>query len=240
MSQNTVGNGTDNAGTPPPMEPLSGAGGNGNGQGNALGSLLRSPQRLIEAIARDEGLTPASVILLLWGLVFHALYGLAMSLFGGWEVAIMGAAKAPLIAVCSILLCMPSLYVFASVGGLPISVSQAFALASCVVAMVGLLLLGLTPVAWLFSVSTNSLGFTVLLNAVTWFVAVGFAFRFSGQLRTSGRFPSTAGLKWWLVVYVLVSLQMATTMRPLLTKPDDGWWTAKKQFFLAHLVDSFK
>ena len=44
----------------------------------------------------------------------------------------------------------------------------------------------------------------------------------------------------WLWILILVTLQMTTGMRPMLAKPETGWWTAEKQFFLAHFSAAFK
>ncbi|MBI3987687.1 MAG: hypothetical protein HY343_12245 [Lentisphaerae bacterium] len=51
-----------------------------------------------------------------------------------------------------------------------------------------------------------------------------------------------AGLSFKSTVFVLVSLQMTTCMRPLLAKPDAarGWWTTEKKFFLVHYGDCFE
>ena len=39
----------------------------------------------------------------------------------------------------------------------------------------------------------------------------------------------------WFAILLLVTLQMATCMRPMLAKPGErGWFTSEKQFFLAH------
>jgi len=205
---------------------------------SALGNLLKAPMRLIRRIDEDDSLPALTVQLFFWGLAFHAAYGFAMALFDSAGVAFVTAGKAPLIAFCSVLLCMPSLYVFSCVAGLPITITQSFALAGATLAMTGLLLLGLTPVTWLFSVSTDSLPFVVIINVLAWAVAVSFAFRFFGVLNRSGAKKKTGGLKWWLVIYVIVSLQMATTMRPLLSEAEQGWQMQQKKFFLAHFRDS--
>ena len=116
---------------------------------------LKSPLWVIQQIELDQNWWRKGGFLIVCGLVFHTLYGLATGAFGGWDGALMTALKAPLIALCSLGLCLPSLYIVSCIGGLRITLSQTFALASCVLAVVGLLLLGLTPVAWLFSASTN-------------------------------------------------------------------------------------
>ena len=178
--------------------------------------------------------------LLVWGLILHAGYGFALALFDSTAVAGMTAVKAALIALCSAALCLPSLYVFSCVAGLPITVTQAVALAAAVPAMTGLLLLGLAPVSWLFSVSTDNLPFVVIANLLAWGLAVSFSCRFFALLNQGANGEKPVGLNWWLVIYVIVSLQMTTTMRPLLRMPETGWRATEKKFFLSHFADSFK
>ncbi len=203
-----------------------------------LEGLLKSPLWVIQQIELDRGWWRRGGFLLVWGLVFHAFYGAAIGIFGGWEAAAMSAVKSPLIALCSLGLCLPSLYIFSCLGGMRITLSQTFALASCILAIIGLLLLGLTPVAWLFSASTNNIVFTAVFGIFAWLAAVGFALRFLLQMSLSETFRSVIGLKWWLLIFILVSFQMATTMRPLIETPKTGWWTAEKKFFGTHFLES--
>ena len=208
-------------------------------QGSLLAALLKSPAQIMKNIEADEALWRRGALLWWWGLVFHAGFGFTLGLFGGWAAALMALGKAPLIAVCSLVLCLPSLYVFSSVGGMPLTLSQTFALSGGALAMTGILLVGLAPVTWLFSVSTKSVGFIVVLNLFVWIIAIGFATRFLDQLRVTTRLGRTLGLKWWLAVYLLVTLQMVTTLRPLLEKPASGWWVAGKKFFLIYFGEQF-
>jgi hypothetical protein len=201
---------------------------------NVVTALLKDPQRVAESISEHRDLTRSALLLLACAVVCLAVFGVAVGMFGGLTVAAMDVVKVPLSAVCSLLLCFPSLYVFACVAGSPLSVSQTFALGCSCLAMVGLILVGLAPVAWLFAVSTESLPFVVLLTVFTWFIAVVFAARYVGKLRSNPLFQRQAGIKLWFVIFTLVMLQMVTCMRPMLAKPDNGWWTAEKKFFLAH------
>lgn len=205
---------------------------------NALENLLKTPGALIRRISNDEDLPVLSSQLLFWGLVFHAVYGFAMALFGSLQIAMMTAWKAPLIMLCSLSLCIPSLYVFSCVAGMAISIRQAFALASAAVTMTGLLLLGLTPVTWLFSVSTSSLPFIVIINILAWSIAIIFSLKLFNALKLSPGMGRMTGLRWWLFVYIIVSLQMTTVMRPLLGECEHGWLEPDKKFFMAHLVES--
>jgi hypothetical protein len=140
-----------------------------------------------------------------------------------------------------LLLCLPSLYVFSSVGGAPLTLSQTIMLGAACLAMIGLLLIGLAPVAWLFAVSTESLPFVVVLTFLLWFIAVCFAIRCIRRSRTNPVFQRIGGIGIWFIIFIIVSLQMTTCMRPLLVKPDadKGWWTAEKKFFLGHFGSCF-
>jgi hypothetical protein len=205
---------------------------------NTLEGLLKSPLWVIQKIETGTNLWREGGILLGWALVFHALYGFAVALFGGWDAAFMTTIKAPLIALCTLGLCLPSCYIFSCIGGIRASYAQIFTIATSLLAMIGLLLLGLAPIAWLFSISTKSLSFPVLMNVMGWLIAVGFAARFLRYMKLSQIFRNTIGLKWWMVIFIVVSFQMATTMRPLLEKPTTGWWESGKKLFIVHFLET--
>jgi hypothetical protein len=227
----------DTAATPtPPPIPASATG----PAGNIVTSLLKAPERVAETLASERtGLLGAAFSMLAVALACHGVFGLAIGLFAGWPVALMDVIKVPLVGACSLLLCFPSLYVFACVAGSPLSVSQVIALGCSCLAMVGLLLVGLAPVAWLFAVSTEALPFVVILSLLIWLVAISFAARYVGKLRANPLFQRQGGIKMWFVILVVVTLQMTTCMRPLLGKPDQGWWTSEKKFFLSHFGSTF-
>ena len=207
---------------------------------NIAATLLKNPLRISDDIASQKNLLRSSVLLLLVALACHVVFGLAVGLFGGWSVAAMDMVKMPLVALCSLLLCFPSLYVFTCVAGSPLSLAQTFVLGCSCFAMVGLILVGLAPVAWLFAVSTKSISFVTLLAFLIWLVAIGFAGRFVDKLGSHPLLERQAGIKLWFLILILVTLQMTTCMRPMLTLPETGWWTAEKQFFLSHFGSTFE
>ncbi|MEI6562850.1 MAG: hypothetical protein WCO42_00930 [bacterium] len=206
---------------------------------NIVTALLKSPEAVVEVIANGKNALRNGLTLLAAAVVFHAIFGLAMGLFGGWPVALMDAVKGPLTALCALTLCYPALYVFACVGGAPLTFARAFVLGASCLAMQGLILVGLAPVAWLFSVSTESLSFVTMLVVCIWGVALSFAVRFIAKLQEHALFSKAAGIKTWLFILALVTLQMATCLRPMLTSPKDGWWTGGKLFFLSHFSSTF-
>lgn len=223
---------------PPPVP----ADGLPTGSANIVTDLLKNPGRVAGIIATERtGLFKSSVGMLAVALLCHAVFGAAIGLFAGWNAALMDAAKAPLIALCALMLCFPSLYVFSCVAGSPLTLLQTFALGCSCQAMVGLLLIGLAPVAWLFAVSTASLPFIVLLAFAVWLVAVIFAARYVGKLKAVPLFSNQSGIMTWFVILVIVSLQMTTCMRPLLGEPTGkGLWAGEKMFFMAHFGSMFE
>lgn len=224
--------------TPPPVPPERAA----PETRNIAATLLKNPLRISDDIAGQKNLLRSAALLLLVALACHVVFGLAVGLFGGWNVAAMDMVKMPLVALCSLLLCFPSLYVFTCVAGSPLSLAQTFVLGSSCFAMVGLILVGLAPVAWLFAVSTQSLSFVTLLAFLIWLVAIGFAGRFVGKLGAHPLLARQAGINLWFLILILVTLQMTTCMRPMLTlpSPERGWLTSEKQFFLSHFGDTFE
>lgn len=208
-------------------------------ESGVVAALLKEPDRVAQQLSADLDLRAAGVRWLVAALLGHAVFGLAVGLFGGWRIGVMDLLKAPMIMLASLLLCFPSLYVFACVGGAPLTLTQAFAIGAACSALVGLVLAALAPVAWLFAVSTASPGFIVLLTLVLWGVAVRFALRFIARVQAFEPFRQATGIRCWLLVLVLVSLQMATTLRPLLRAPEGGFCDTGKLFFLMHFGDSF-
>ena len=205
-----------------------------------VAALLKAPSKLADTIAKQEkGLLGSALSLLVVAVICHAVFGVAIGLFAGWPVAAMDAVKVPLVAIGSLLICFPSLYVFACVAGSPLTILQAFALGCSCLAMVGLLLVGLAPVAWLFAVSTQSVPFVVILALAIWLVAIMFAARYVSKLQANALFQRQGGIKMWFLILIVVTLQMTTSMRPMLGEAKEGWWTAEKESFLAHFGSMF-
>lgn len=234
MSDNDTNN--SNTATPEPFVVTNTA----TNSENMVTTLLKSPQKVSDRIAAGIDLLKSAGIFLVAALLCHAVFGLAVGLFGGQTVALMDIVKFPLVALFSLLLCFPSLYVFSCVSGTPLSLAQTAVVACSCLAMLGLILVGLAPVAWLFAVSTKSIAFVVVLTLVIWGTALGFVVRYTESLKANPLFQQQAGIKLWFIIFCLVSLQMATCMRPMLTKPAHGWWTSEKKSFVVHFNSVFE
>jgi hypothetical protein len=200
--------------------------------------LLVRPLSIVERARRGED--PRPLRLLAGAILCWALYGAAAGFFQGGEQVLVGALKAPLIVLFSLLLCLPSLYVFSAMAGAEWTGRTFFALLCGFAATLGLVMLALLPVGWLFSLSSRYLASAVFFHLTLWLIALGLAWRFLGPaLRAGG--AVAGGLLLWLALFCLVSFQSTTLLRPVLAR-DPGaplFVTGKKSFF-EHLGDSFQ
>jgi hypothetical protein len=208
----------------------------------AFDELLKSPQRLVarsRARERDEsGPQRSALRLALGSLLALAAYGAAAGIFQGGDTIALAAFKAPLIVVTSLALCLPSLYVFAALAGATISGRLFVLLVAGFAGMVALLLVGLLPIAWLFSVSSRSLPFVVWLHLLAWLIAACFGVRFLSR-GLEGR--AAGALRMWLVLFLVVSFQVTTFLRPVLWRPaGEDLFASGKMSFFEHLGRTYK
>ena len=204
-----------------------------------LDEVLRRPREIFDR-ARRPGESS-----LLW-LAFaaaacFALYGAVSGFFQGGSQILLAALKAPLILIASLALCAPSFYVLSSLSGVEVTVRWLAAALVGLGGILGLLLIALMPITWLFSVSSSSLAFIAVLQLLVWIVAVHFGYRFlaagfrridaDGTLDAGGARPSIT----WMVLFVLVSLQVASQLRPVLWRAEgEALFAPRRMFFAEH------
>ena len=209
-----------------------------NGAAALVEAVLRHPRRVIYQLHQGP---PGRLILplLAVAVAFVVVYGLIVGSFSGglqwWAAPVKIAAG----MVATAVICVPSLYIFACLGGSPARLHEVAGALCGLLALMTLLLIGFGPVAWLFSQSTESVAMMGCLHLLFWMVAVRFGVCF---LLTAFRhigLPSEAGVKVWTVIFLLVSLQMTAALRPLIGTSDD-LLPREKKFFVAHWADCLK
>src|SRR5687767_2785052 len=139
--------------------------------------VLKAPRAFSEQVAADRFGFRASLVLLLAAAGFYAVYGVSMGAFSGGHTLWMTGLKVPLIALASLALCAPSLYVLLGLNGSPLSVRQAAAILAGAACLASLLLVGFAPVAWLFGVSTSNVQFMILLHLVVACIGIVYGLR---------------------------------------------------------------
>ncbi|HEY6170083.1 MAG TPA: hypothetical protein VI454_18745 [Verrucomicrobiae bacterium] len=201
----------------------------------AIEAVLREPRRVLFNLSQP-GSGAITAALLVIAAVCALVYGVVVGTFSGGTQLWAAPVKIAGGLLVSALICLPSLFIFACLGGSTARLGEVFGLLAGKLALTTILLIGFAPVAWVFSQSTESLGWMGVLHLAFWGIAALFGLRFMhagfGQLVRSG-----AGVKVWTVIYLLVALQMTTALRPILGRADT-FLPAEKKFFLAHWFDT--
>lgn len=217
---------------PTDREPIAGVFG-------AVEAILRQPRRIVYALHCGENGS------LIWGLLVIAVscalvYGLVVGTFSGnvqlWAAPLKVAGG----LLVSALICLPSLYIFSCLSGARARLGEVFGLVVGLLALMTVLLVGFAPVAWVFSQSTQSLPAMGSLHLIFWAIATYFGVRFlsHGFSHLGGK---GAGLRVWTLIFVLVMMQMTSTLRPLVGTADTFLPPAsEKKFFLTHWLEHLK
>lgn len=194
-------------------------------------ALLRRPLVLIHHLSiNPRGATLKFALLTLGSLL---LFGFVLGCFAKHDQLWAAPLKVTIGLLISAIICFPSLCIFTTLAGARLGITQLAACLAGALALAGLLLLGFAPAVWIFAESTDSLGFMGFLALGSWFVAFTFAVRLlkAAVLATGG--TQTTPLIIWSVIFLLVSLQMTTSLRPILGR-SDKLLTQEKRFFLEH------
>ena len=203
-----------------------------------LGELLRAPGEVMGFADGKARYWRLAAFLALVTVVGCALFGFAVGSFVDLKVAALDAAKMVGIAAFSFVLCFPTLYVFATISGSKLSASRLAVLGLVCTATFGSLLAALSPILWLFSVSTENAAFIVVLSCILAALALGFVARPIVAAAEKGIVANRAGLHMWLVVFAVVALQTVTLVRPMLAPIGTPRTPEGKCFFLMHFGDS--
>jgi len=228
MNENTE----SNAVTPPPLNPESYVPIPPEpGIRDLFEALLRRPAQLAAHKACGEGTT-----LLRFGLIAVLsiiVFGFVLGTFAYGDQLWAAPLKLGGGLLFAGLICFPSLYIFSSLAGSTASAARMGGLLGGMLALAGLLLLGFAPALWIFAQGTASLGFMGFLALASWLVALGFAFRFiRAALKQTGA-TQASPLFIWFSIFLLVTLQLSTSLRPILGH-SDKFLTTEKKFFLMH------
>jgi hypothetical protein len=199
-------------------------------------ALLRRPEALVARLAgSNHGATGRFAIM---AVVSILLFGFVLGCFAKHEQLWAAPAKITVGLLFSGVICFPSLYIFSTLAGARVGISQLAACLAGALALAGLLLLGFAPAVWIFAESTDSLGFMGSLAIGSWIIAVLFALRFLKSVIFASGGTQKGPLFIWSVVFLLVTLQMTTSLRPILGR-SDILLTQEKKFFLQHWGDTF-
>ena len=211
-----------------------------NSEAKGIAGVLGNPEGVIRQICASRRLGAQGAFLLLLALGGTALFGFGAGCFVDWQVALLDAAKMGGIVLFSYLLCLPTLYVFASIAGCRVGFAQLSQIGLVVLSGIGCILAALAPVLWLFAVSTESAALFILLAFILVIVAVALGARTLGGAVKAQAVNTTAGLSAWFVVFLVVALQAITLVRPMLSPIGAEREPEGKCFFLSHFFKSLE
>lgn len=223
--------------TPPPngrfvLEPMP----EGSSFAAIIEALLKHPGRLVHEL-QNRRRASLPTLFLLFALFGMMTYGVVVGSFSGGSQMWIAPAKIGLGTLLSTLICLPSLYIFACLGGIDARLRTIVGTLFAAMGLTALLLVGFAPVAWIFSQSTDSVAFMSALHIGLWAIGIAFGLRLIVAMGRMLSRSACSHLKVWGFIFVIVCLQMMTTLRPIVGT-SEHFLPGEKKFFLAHWFET--
>jgi len=201
--------------------------------GSVFEGLLKQPGAIIKTISKGDHSGNLTLKFILLTLAGFLIFGITLGSFS-FGTQLWAAPLKTLIGISfAALICLPSLYVFTALTGTTLRLPEIVQGLAASLALTAALLLGFTPVLWVLSHSTTSAPFYGFLVILAWVIAVGFGTSFLLKMLDQTSNEKKNPVRIWIGIFLLVTLQMSTTLRPLLGT-SDKLFTTEKQFFLEH------
>lgn len=190
-------------------------------------TILRDRQHFFEDIRAGVGLSEKIRAMLVSSSVFLAVYGAVLGSTHSLVQALSSAAKLPLLFFATMLVCIPTLYVFSILFGSNQRLNQSIALVLSALTMMSVLLLSFASITFFFMLTTSDYQFFKLLNVFFFIIAgvIGMTLLSQGMQLISnsdqqpGRRARNLVLYSWIMLYAFVGSQMAWTLRPFVGYP---------------------
>jgi hypothetical protein len=198
-------------------------------------ALLRQPGRIVYELTHERAGAAAGYLLAV-ALICLLAYGVTAGMFSWGDQIWAAPLKIALGQFLSALICLPSLVIFSCLAGSKATIADVGRLLVGMLSLTALLLLGFAPVSWIFAQSTESIAFMAALHFAFWGIGIyhGLRFLYEAAGFLDGR--RLRHLVTWSAIFILVCLQMTTTLRPILGTSDSFLQTGKK-FFVTHWMD---
>jgi len=192
-------------------------------------TLLKDKQKIYEQLFHEEQWNSLAAKFLAISIFGIAFYGLVMGTYvDEWQHWLKISYKAVVLIWGSIILCVPSLYVFTSIKGSSLSLKQIIFLLLGALSTTGIVLIGFLPIVWFFTWCTKEMVIIRAMHDFVIFLSLGFGLIFLGQglnyqIENNKKVSYTGVLFLWLIVLIAVLGQMAVKLSPWFSS-FKGWW----------------
>ncbi len=145
--------------------------------------LLRDRDGIWRQIIDEHDLKRLNLQMLASSMLSLALYGAVLGASNSALQALSSFVKLPLLFLCTLAICLPTLYLFNLVFGARLSVLQAVTLIMVTITVLSVLTLAFAPISLFFLVTAQSYSFFKLLNVaiLTLTAVVGLRFLTAGM-----------------------------------------------------------
>jgi hypothetical protein len=146
--------------------------------------ILRDRHGIWQQIVEDRQLPQLTRQMLVSTGVALAAYGAVLGSFHSVLMALTSAVKLPLLFLCTLAICLPTLYLFNLVFGARLSVRQSLALVMVALTVTATLALAFAPISLFFLITAPDYSFFKLLNVAILGLSVVVGLRFlTGGMR---------------------------------------------------------
>ncbi|MBD2101826.1 hypothetical protein [Leptolyngbya sp. FACHB-261] len=185
-------------------------------------SLLRDRKEFLAEIYDGVGLKTKMAALLISSSCFFAIYGAIIGSYHSLPQAASSAIKLPALYLITLVICLPTLYIFNVLFGSKQTIGQHFTYLLTAVSVIAILLCGFAPVTLFFLITVNDYSFFLLLNvatfALTGIIGVAFLYQVMKPISDNdgdqGVKVRKSILRFWLILYGFVGSQLGWTLRP--------------------------
>ncbi len=175
--------------------------------------VLGRPERLAGSLVDARSAFPLAGLLFGASLLFAVPYGVVLPEGGFWKI--------PVLYTGAVLICVPSLHVFATYLGFVLPPATTVTLALLLAAVAGIFTFGFFPIVWFIDLTTevddltriSTTVLSVILLAVALFMGIIHVGRVLVRVRTSEWSP---GFRWvvaaWLLLFLFIEWRMALVL----------------------------
>ncbi len=182
-------------------------------------NLLKDPLKILTGFDRMSTVGFLVNILLI-NIVCLSAYGVIVGSFSGGVQWYMSPIKIIVGLILAILFCFPSFYIFICLAGIDVKPGKAFLVLLSSVSVFSILIVGFAPIAWVFSQSTSTVFFIGFFHLLFWLISTLFGMRVLLKAASSLKCKNMFYPLFWILIFLITSLQMMTALRPMIGTAD--------------------